>query len=52
MTEIFKNEAPYIGYELDAKDKRNKWYNAKIIKINRTTGDIKVHFNGWASKFD
>eukprot|EP00475_Leptophrys_vorax_P046066 TRINITY_DN9757_c0_g1_i1.p1 TRINITY_DN9757_c0_g1~~TRINITY_DN9757_c0_g1_i1.p1 ORF type:complete len:334 (+),score=60.25 TRINITY_DN9757_c0_g1_i1:627-1628(+) len=39
-----------IGDLVEAKDSVAKWYTAEVIAV--AEGRIRVHFHGWAAKFD
>lgn len=40
-----------VGDELDVLD-NNTWRTAEIIAMDAETGAIKIHFDGWSSKWD
>ena len=38
------------GDHVDARDKRNMWYESKIVAVK--DGRVKIHFLGWSKKWD
>lgn len=46
-------EPIYLHQWIDCRDLHNKWYEAQIIDISKSSNRlIKVHYKGWNSKFD
>ena len=41
-----------IGDIIDAKDTSKKWYRSRILKVNLEEREMRVHFEGWSSKWD
>ena len=42
-----------VGASLDARDtSRGHWHKAKISAVDDELGRVKVHYQGWASKWD
>jgi hypothetical protein len=53
------NEEMFLGKPLelldmyiDAKDTLNKWCVAKITDCDMAAGRIKLHFDGWSTRYD
>ena len=41
-----------IGQWIDCKDTVNKWCRAKVFDIKVEMNQIKVHYDGWSTKWD
>lgn len=43
-----------IGMAVEARDSAKEWYKARVVEIdeNEQPGKVKIHFQGWNSRFD
>jgi len=41
-----------VGALLDAQDSAKKWFDSKIVEVDAPTDRVKVHYRGWADKWD
>lgn len=41
-----------VGHRLDVRDVKGKWLEAVVVQVNDHEQVMKVHFKGWASKWD
>ena len=37
---------------IDAKDTLNKWCVAQIVDVDDIHNTVKLHFEGWAARYD
>jgi hypothetical protein len=42
----------FVGQWLDVKDTVNQWLEATVMDINPQEGSLKVHYNGWPTRWD
>jgi hypothetical protein len=53
---LAKNYNPYPDYKLsnyiDAKDTVNHWCVGQIVDIDEEKNLVKVHFEGWSTRYD
>ena len=53
---LAKNYNPFPDYKLsnyiDAKDTVNHWCVGQIVDIDEEKNLVKVHFEGWSSRYD
>lgn len=54
--EPFDEEAWRAGLKLDdrldAQDSDRKWFESIVVEVNEADDKLKIHFRGWASKWD
>lgn len=44
---------PFYVYQwMDVKDTNGKWIESQVMKIDRQTNKILIHYKGWPQKFD
>jgi hypothetical protein len=41
----------FVGSVVDARDVQGRWFDAVVVEFDEVMG-VKVHFRGWASKWD
>lgn len=41
-----------VGELIEVRDKHQKWYLSSIVEIDRDSGIIRAHYQGWDSKWD